>query len=62
MSASESVEYGLIDEVLTSRADPEEKTKKWIFQLYSRVWSNIIELATGLTLDIGKTNEWRQVE
>lgn len=28
MSASESVEYGLIDEVLTSRVDPEEKTKK----------------------------------
>jgi len=28
MSASESEEYGLIDEVLTSRADPEEKTKK----------------------------------
>jgi len=28
MSAEESVEYGLIDEVLTSRADPEEKTKK----------------------------------
>jgi len=28
MSAAESVEYGLIDEVLTSRADPEEKTKK----------------------------------
>jgi ATP-dependent Clp protease protease subunit len=28
MSAEESVEYGLIDEVLTSRADPEENTKK----------------------------------
>jgi ATP-dependent Clp protease protease subunit len=28
MSAEESVEYGLIDEVLTSRANPEEKTKK----------------------------------
>ena len=28
MSAAESVEYGLIDEVLTSRVDPEEKTKK----------------------------------
>ena len=28
MSASESVEYGLIDQVLTSRADPEEKAKK----------------------------------
>ena len=28
MSASESVEYGLIDEVLTSRADSEEKPKK----------------------------------
>ncbi len=28
MSASESVEYGLIDQVLTSRADPEEKPEK----------------------------------
>ena len=28
MSASESVEYGLIDKVLTSRADPEEKLEK----------------------------------
>lgn len=28
MSASESVEYGLIDQVLTSRVDPEEKAKK----------------------------------
>ena len=28
MSASESVEYGLIDQVLTSRVDPEEKPKK----------------------------------
>lgn len=28
MSATESVEYGLIDQVLTSRADPEEKTEK----------------------------------
>ena len=28
MSAEESVEYGLIDEVLTSRVDPEENTKK----------------------------------
>jgi ATP-dependent Clp protease protease subunit len=28
MSATESVEYGLIDQVLTSRADPEEKAKK----------------------------------
>jgi ATP-dependent Clp protease protease subunit len=28
MSATESVEYGLIDQVLTSRADPEEKPEK----------------------------------
>ena len=28
MSATESVEYGLIDQVLTSRVDPEEKPKK----------------------------------
>ncbi len=28
MSAAESVEYGLIDQVLTSRADPEEKPEK----------------------------------
>jgi ATP-dependent Clp protease protease subunit len=28
MSATESVEYGLIDQVLTSRAEPEEKAKK----------------------------------
>ena len=28
MSASESVEYGLIDQVLTSRAEPEDKPKK----------------------------------
>ncbi len=28
MSASDSVEYGLIDQVLTSRADPEEKPEK----------------------------------
>ena len=28
MSASDSVEYGLIDQVLTSRVDPEEKSEK----------------------------------
>ena len=28
MSAAESVEYGIIDQVLTSRADPEEKPEK----------------------------------
>ena len=28
MSATESVEYGLIDQVLTSRVDPEEESKK----------------------------------